>query len=124
MNLLKTVCIVLTCCIYTSLFLCTPEKKITESTRLDKWFHEKWERDILERPEFLTTIGRTERKGDLDDISEEKALRDLEKARKDLSELVAFDTSLLDKQSMLSWKLYKDILEEIWRHEERRTPCA
>jgi uncharacterized protein (DUF885 family) len=120
MNLLKATLIALICCIFTTLLFCTQEKKLTESARLDKWFHEKWERDILEIPEFLTTIGRKERKGDLDDISEEKALKDLEKARKDLEELSAFDTSLLDKQGLLSWKLYKDIIEEKLELEEFR----
>ncbi len=120
MNLLKSTLLILSCCLFCNIFFCAQEKKITESIRLEKWFAEKWERDIIEAPEFLTILGRKERMGELDDISEEKALKDLEKARLDIKEFVIFDTSLLDKQSLLSWKLYKNRLEERLKSEEFR----
>lgn len=120
MNHKKSTPLLLTFCFCCCFLYCAQEKKIPESVRLDTWFTQKWERDIMERPEFLTTLGRNERKGELDDISEEKALKDLKRAQQDLKELIAFDTSLLDKQSLLSWKLYKNRLEERLELEEFR----
>lgn len=120
MNSLKISLPIFVYLLFNSLFFCTQEKKPTESARLNQWLSEKWERDLMESPELLTTLGRKERKSELNDISEEKALKDHEKREQDLKEIAAFDTSLLDKQSLLSWKLYKNRLEEDIALEEFR----
>lgn len=118
---------VLTCTLFlwtgvfiTALLYCTPGRKISETDRLNQWFAQKWERDLMDSPEFLTAIGRKERMSELDDDSEEKALQRLEEKKKDLREIVFFDTSLLDKQAKLSLVLYKNRLEETVGLEEFR----
>ncbi len=120
MHFQKSTLYLFVCCLSCCMFLCSNDKNTGETERLEQWFSEKWERDCMDSPEFLTTLGRAERKSELNDISEEKALRDLEKDRQDLKELALFDTSLLDPQSKLSWKLYKTKREENLAFEEFR----
>ena len=52
-----------------------------ESARLNAWFDAKYEAEVLESPINLTYLGRTERKGEIDDFSPEalaKSIADIE----------------------------------------------
>ena len=75
----------------------------------------------MDSPERLTSLGRKERYNELNDISESRQLEKHEQRIRDLEELRAFDTTQLDKQTKLSWLLYKhqlteNIEGEKWRH--------
>lgn len=82
-----------------------------EITRLNQWFADVFERNIMDYPQFLTRLGRKERQGELNDISEARRLKDIEEAKNDLAELLKFDPNKLDEQTKLSFRLYKRRLE-------------
>lgn len=92
-----------------------------EVARLNTWFNEIFERNLLDSPQFLSYLGRKDRQSELNDISEEHSLKKIEESKKDLEELLKFDVSKLDEQSNLSYRLLKRKLErgilfEKYRH--------
>ncbi|WP_417317961.1 DUF885 domain-containing protein [Emcibacter sp.] len=94
----------------------------TESERLNAFFEESFMEAVMDSPEFQTYLGMMENSGQWDEYTEEKAVRDLEKAKRDLATLKAdFDFDKLDEASRLSYRLFERTLnEEIeaykWRH--------
>ena len=48
----------------------TAEEIAAETERLNTWFEDKYEAEILESPIQLTFLGRDERQGEIDDFSE------------------------------------------------------
>lgn len=89
----------------------TTQVDSTEVARLNQWFADVFERNLMDYPQFLTRLGRKERQGELNDISEAHRLKNLEEVKKDLAELLKFDTNKLDEQTKLSYRLYKRRLE-------------
>lgn len=89
----------------------TTQVDSTEVARLNQWFADVFERNLMDYPQFLTRLGRKDRQGELNDISEAHRLKNLEEAKKDLAELLKFDANKLDEQTKLSYRLYKRRLE-------------
>jgi len=75
-----------------------------EVAQLNQWFDDVFERNLMDYPQFLTRLGRKDRQSELNDISEEHSLKNLEEAKKDLADLLKFDPSKLDEQSNLSFR--------------------
>lgn len=90
------------------------------ATALNEWFNTAFEADINDSPEMLTELGRKERYGELDDISEQKALQRLALKKERLAYLTNIDTTALDEQTLLSYKLYRRDLEEDINYEKFR----
>ncbi len=91
-----------------------------ESSRLNQWFQDKFDRNIGANPEMQTYIGLKDRQHELTDESEEHALKKLEWAKQDMEELQGFDTTLLDEQTLLSYRLKKMELEQKIKYEKYR----
>ncbi|WP_223265790.1 DUF885 domain-containing protein [Vicingus serpentipes] len=89
----------------------TTQVDSTEVARLNQWFADVFERNLMDYPQFLTRLGRKDRQGELNDISEARRLKDIEEAKSDLAELLKFDPNKLDEQTKLSFRLYKRRLE-------------
>lgn len=91
-----------------------------EIEKLNNWFNAIFERDLMDSPEFLSSLGRKDRQSELDDISEAYSLKSLAQAKKDLEELLTFDVEKLDEQSKLSYRLFKRQLERSVEYEKYR----
>lgn len=91
-----------------------------EVNNVNKWFNDVFERNLNESPEFLSYLGKKDRQGELDDISEKKALKDLERSKKDLEELNSFNFNKLDEQTKLSYRLFKRKLERSIEYSKYR----
>ncbi len=89
----------------------TEEEIKAESTRINVFFEKEFKAGIQRYPTFLTYIGSRERYGELNDGSYEFAKEDIELSKKSLKELKKFNYAALDKQSKISYDLYKDRLE-------------
>tara|TARA_R110001592_G_scaffold95324_7_gene274727 strand:- start:1059 stop:2879 length:1821 start_codon:yes stop_codon:yes gene_type:complete len=92
----------------------------TEVARLNQWFADIFERNLMDYPQFLTRLGRKDRQGELNDISEAQSIKDLEEAKNDLSELLKFNINKLDEQTKLSFRLYKRRLEREIKYDKYR----
>ncbi|WP_293609873.1 hypothetical protein [Ponticaulis sp.] len=56
----------------------TAEQVAAETARLNAWFDEKYEEELMLSPMTLTTLGRKERYDEIDDVSPEAQLEQLE----------------------------------------------
>ncbi len=93
----------------------------TESQKLNAFFDEVFERNVMRSPVYQTYMGIKQDYDKWDDGSEERALEDLELVKQDLVKLQSFDTSKLDEQTRVSYDLFKAGLERQindfkWRH--------
>jgi len=94
----------------------------SESERLNVFFEETFNRELMESPEFQTYMGMKSNKGKWDDRSEEEAAKDLAQSKNDLKRLTSeFDFDKLDDGTKLSYRLAKLNLEQQiegynWRH--------
>ncbi|MFB0924519.1 MAG: DUF885 family protein, partial [Vicingaceae bacterium] len=84
---------------------------LVEIEKLNTWLDEVFERNLMDSPIQLSQLGRKDRQGEFDDLSEAHALSNLELAKNDLALLLKFDESKLDEQSHLSYILFKQKLE-------------
>ena len=80
----------------------------TESEKLNEWFEVKYEEEVMMSPIQLTFLGRKERYGELDDLSEQADLDKIEWKKKSVEEMKAsFDYELLDETAKLSYDLWE-----------------
>ena len=84
---------------------------LVEIEKLNTWLDEVFERNLMDSPIWLSQLGRKDRQGEFDDLSEAHALENLELAKNDLATLLEFDETKLDEQSHLSYILFKQKLE-------------
>ncbi|HAT41555.1 MAG TPA: DUF885 domain-containing protein [Rheinheimera sp.] len=85
----------------------------SESQRLNKWFDTKYEEQLMMSPIGLTFLGRKERNGDIDDMTEEAEDKNLAWVGKTVEELKAnFDYNQLDLETKTSYDLW------IYQYEE------
>jgi uncharacterized protein (DUF885 family) len=85
----------------------TAEEIAAETERLNTWFEEKFEAELLESPIQLTFLGRDERQGEIDDFSEAALDRQLERSRANVAELQAnFDYDKLTADAKISYDLW------------------
>ena len=84
----------------------------SETARLNDWFDEKYEEQLLLSPLGLTQLGRKEKYGEVDDFSQEAAEDRLEWRRESVREMEEkFDYDLLTDEAKISYDLWKLILE-------------
>ncbi len=81
---------------------------ISESQRLNKWFEDQYEQELLSSPIDLTFQGRKERYAEIDDMSEAAEDRQLELKRRSVEQMKAqFDYDALDDDAKLSYDLWE-----------------
>ncbi|MEM7278301.1 MAG: DUF885 domain-containing protein [Pseudomonadota bacterium] len=79
-----------------------------ETARLNEWFEEKYEEEVLRSPVTLTFYGRKEKYDQIDDLSEAAELADLEWRRQTVEEMESsFGYELLSAEAKLSYDLWK-----------------
>nr|WP_136250808.1 DUF885 domain-containing protein [Ningiella ruwaisensis] len=78
-----------------------------ETARLNQWFEEKYEEEVMQSPIQLAFLGRSERQGEIDDFSE-KALDDaLARSRKNAEELKNnFNYEKLSDDAKISYDIW------------------
>jgi len=95
----------------------TAEEIAAETARLNTWFEEKFEAEVLESPIQLTFLGRDERQGEIDDFTEAALDAQLERSRANLAELQAnFDYNKLTPDAKISY--------DIWVYQAERAEAA
>ncbi len=78
-----------------------------ETARLNAWFEDKYEAEVLQSPIQLTFLGRDERQGEIDDFSESALDAQLERSRANLAELrAAIDYDKLTPAARISYDLW------------------
>jgi len=79
----------------------------SESQELSEWFEQHYEMEIMMSPMTLTTLGRKDRYDEIDDMSEEAEIAQLEWKRKTIIELEEdFDYDELSDDAKLSYDLW------------------
>lgn len=95
----------------------TAEEIAVETERLNAWFEDKFEAEVLESPIQMTFLGRDERQGEIDDFSEAALDAQLARSRANLAELQAnFDYERLTPDAKISY--------DIWVYQAERTEAA
>ena len=89
----------------------TAEEVVSESKKANDFYERIFEEAVSRSPEFLTYLGRKDRMGEWNDISEENAERELNITKKNLAELKTIDRSKLDPATALSYDLLTQSLE-------------
>ena len=78
-----------------------------ETTRLNEWFEAKYEEQLLESPIQLTFLGRKERYGEIDDVSQAAADRQYEWMQAATEEMQSsFEYNKLTEDAQLSYDLW------------------
>lgn len=91
----------------------TPQEVRQESAQLNQFFESEFLKDLEESPMLQTRLGIKTDYGDWDDYSHLKYAEDLKKAKKRLSYLKKeVRPEALDEDSYLSYRLYKQELED------------
>ncbi len=89
----------------------TAEDIAAESKKANDFYERIFEEALSRSPEFLTYLGRKERMGEWNDLSEENAKKELEISKQNLAELNSIDREKLDAPTALSYDLLKQQLE-------------
>ena len=92
----------------------------SKSKRANAFYERIFEEGLSRSPEFLTYLGRKDRLGEWDDLSDEHAAKELEHSQRDLKQLKTFDRAQLDPATALSFDLLEqslknDIEDYRWR---------
>lgn len=92
----------------------TSEATASESEKLNAWFEEKYEEEIMMSPIQLTFLGRKDRYGELDDLSEEADIKRYEWKKQSVDDMKAmFDYEKLDESAKLSYDLWEYQFQEM-----------
>ena len=95
----------------------TAEEIAAETERLNAWFEDKFEAEVLESPIQMTFLGRDERQGEIDDFSEAALDAQLARSRANLAELKAnFDYDKLSPDAKISY--------DIWAYQAESAEAA
>ncbi|MEL6934735.1 MAG: DUF885 domain-containing protein, partial [Pseudomonadota bacterium] len=95
----------------------TAEEIAAETERLNAWFEETYEAEVLESPIQLTFLGRDERQGEIDDFSEAALDAQIARTRANLEELhTSFDYAKLTPAAKISY--------DVWTHQNEATLAA
>ncbi len=82
-----------------------------ESKKANDFYERIFEESVARSPEFLTYLGRKERLGEWNDLSDENMLREHEITKQNLVDLGNIDRAKLDPATALSYDLLKQSLE-------------
>ncbi len=86
----------------------TSEVAQTETERLNAWFDEKYEEELMMSPIQLTFIGRKDRYGEIDDMSKEAQEAQLAWRKATVDEMKAsFDYDKLTPEAKNSWDIWE-----------------
>ena len=97
----------------------TIDTRLSESDRLNAWFDEKFEEQVMMSPAWLTRLARKDRYSEYDDLSEEEADRQLQWLADTVDELQAnFSYEALDLETRTSWDLW------VYQYERARDAAA
>lgn len=93
----------------------------TESEKANQLFEDIFMETVMRSPMYQTYLGIKDDQDKWDDISEEQAQEDLEFQKEQLARVEAIDESKLEGQTLLSWQMMKqqlenDIADFKWRH--------
>ncbi len=103
--------ILLTSCSDNNKNIETNSSNYITSSKFNAWLDSVFEVDVMKSPMFLTRLGRPERKGELDNISDEFIIENLKEKEERLAFLKKIKTDSLDSQTLLSYQLYVDALQ-------------
>ena len=81
------------------------------SAELNQYFEKEFQKDIDDSPMLQTRLGYKSDYGKWDDLSHLKYAEDLKKAKKRLEYLKTVDVEALNEESRLSYRLYKQQIE-------------
>lgn len=94
---------------------------ISESERLNTWLDEKYEEGLLESPIGLTFLGRPERQGEIDDMSEAALDKNLATTKAELEELrSSFDYDKLTLEAQISYDIWVYQSEQAFSQDKFR----
>lgn len=82
-----------------------------EQQRLENFFAATWQEDLMRAPASASYLGVTDYQDKWNNISEKFQLESLDIARKRLTFLEDIDTTLLSRERLLSYQLYRHDLE-------------
>ena len=83
-------------------------KSLSENEKLNAWFEEQYETELMQSPISLTFQGRKERYSEVDDMSEEAEAKNLEWKRQSVAEMKSkFDYDKLSDDAKLSYDLWE-----------------
>jgi uncharacterized protein (DUF885 family) len=92
-----------------------------ETAKLNEWFEDKFEQELMLSPTFLTSLGRSERQDEIDDYSEQAYEARIALKRANLAELQsAFDYTNLSDDAKLSYDLWVYTSEKAFAEYEFR----
>jgi uncharacterized protein (DUF885 family) len=92
-----------------------------ETAKLNEWFEDKFEQELMLSPTFLTSLGRSERQDEIDDYSEQAYEARITLKRANLAELQsAFDYTKLSDDAKLSYDLWVYMSEKALAEYEFR----
>jgi len=95
----------------------TAEEIAAETERLNAWFEDKFEAEVLESPIQMTFLGRDERQDEIDDFSEAALDAQLARSRANVAELKAnFEYDKLSPDAKISY--------DIWVYQAERAEAA
>lgn len=84
-----------------------------ETARLNAWFEEKYEQQVMRSPLALTSLGRTERQAEIDDFSDAAYAQDINIEKANLQALKSnFNYAMLTEQAKLSYDLWVYMSEQ------------
>ncbi len=89
----------------------TPEKITETSAELNEYFEKEFQKDVDDSPMLQTYMGVKTDYGKWDDLSHLKYAEDLKKAKKRLEDLKKVDANALDENTYLSYRLFKQEVE-------------
>ncbi|MFW8591216.1 DUF885 domain-containing protein [Glaciecola sp. 2405UD65-10] len=93
-----------------------------ESARLNAWFEEKYEAEVMQSPINLTYLGRTERQGEIDDFSMETFDQQIATTKANLDELKSsFDYDKLSEDAKVSYDYWVYNSEQTIAEDKFRT---
>jgi len=83
-------------------------EQASETERLNAWFEEKYEAELMDSPIGLTMQGRQDRYDEIDDFSEEAYAEQIHNKLKSVEEMkVKFNYEALTDDAKLSWDLWE-----------------
>ncbi len=86
----------------------------SESEKLNEWFEVKYEEELMQSPVQLTFLGRKERYGEFDDLSEEAELKQYNWKKQSVEDMRSkFDYDMLDDSAKLSYDLWNYQFEQM-----------
>jgi uncharacterized protein (DUF885 family) len=92
-----------------------------ETAKLNAWFEDKFEQELMLSPTFLASLGRSERQDEIDDYSEQAYEARIALKRVNLDELRSvFDYTKLSDDAKLSYDLWVYMSEQAFAEYEFR----